>query len=101
MAARLALTMLAWCCGLLAVLAYPMILIITVLSMIWDVLQPGASTYWTLMLAPFILIPAAMVLSSRAHQPLRGRPERCWNCSYELTGLPTSRCPECGSVTGS
>ncbi len=45
--------------------------------------------------APFTLATTIALATARAG---RWHPRACPACGYDLTGLPTSQCPECGSV---
>ncbi len=52
----------------------------------------------TMQMIGLLGIPSLLMLrvASSLMQPSSEKPGQCPNCQYDTTGIPTSRCPECG-----
>lgn len=61
-----------------------------------------ASPHWVVLLAlVFLLLPLGTILLRKGFRPRRkGTTPHCARCEYNLTGLTSEKCPECGATLG-
>src|SRR5689334_6770271 len=59
-------------------------------------MSPNQAVFVTILLLLFPMTGAVFLIRAGLRPPRRGTTPHCRRCDYNVTGITTGRCPECG-----